>query len=69
MNIRDVKVGDKLLTDSGFTCLRGGQVLPVLKDDGGHFITCDEGKHYLDGQADGDGNLIGLTKVAEEVCQ
>jgi len=63
VNIKDLKVGDKLKADGGFTCLKNGEVVQVAKDHDGLFIPCDEGTHTLVGQVDDNGNLVGLEKV------
>jgi len=57
--------GDQLEADSGFTCLKDGERVKVIKDhDGSLFIPCADGGHHLDGQADDDGeHLIGLYRV------
>ena len=57
----DIKVGDKLVVDAGFTCLNPG-VHVVEKDEDGLFIKCICGHHYLDGQIGSEGQLIGLSK-------
>lgn len=57
--IADVKAGDTLIADGGFTCLKAGPVV-VEQDDGGKFIPCSDGRHYLAGQADG-GRYVGLS--------
>lgn len=70
-----VKAGDVLIADGGFTCITEGRACEVKVDDKGLFVDCagsrftrppkDEAKyrhqHYLDGQLD-DGDLyIGFT--------
>lgn len=61
MKIIDVKAGDRLVADGGFTCIRNGQVGTVVRTkDGALAIPCDAGLHCLDGQTDEAGNLIGL---------
>lgn len=52
MKLSDIKAGDVLVADGGFTCLREGQQCEVKTDDKGLYIGCDEGSHYLDGQTD-----------------
>ena len=62
----DTKVGDVLITDGGFTCMKAGEHV-VQEDDTGLFIPCTSGKHYIVGQVDDPetGEMIGLTaKVA-----
>ena len=55
-----VKAGMKIKTDAGFTCLASGVPHTVCENDHGLFIPCAMGQHYLDGQDDGDGYLVGL---------
>lgn len=63
--LKSVKAGDILKTDGGFTCMPDGVLRKVQADaDGKLWIRCGDGKHYLDGQADGQGRLVGLTAVA-----
>lgn len=59
--LSDVKAGDRLLTDNGFTCVEQTDVV-VKQDENGLFFECDDGKHFLDGQVDGAGNLVGLKR-------
>ena len=62
MRFIDVKVGDKVKTDAGFTCLPSMEHL-VEEDEEGLFVTCICGRHYLVGQLDPvSGNLIGMSK-------
>lgn len=64
MKILNVKVGDKLVADGGFTCLAEGSINTVCqKGNGPLFIRCKEGDHILLGQTDKDGNLVGLSLV------
>lgn len=63
VNIKDLKPGQKLKADAGFTCLDLG-VYEVQFDKRGPYIFCSEGKHYLDGQTNEDGNLVGLEAVS-----
>lgn len=60
-----LKAGDKLECDSGFTCLKEGQVIYVRGEGENLFINCEDGKHSLDGQIydEKDDSLVGLYKV------
>lgn len=49
--------------DNGFSCLRPYSRQLVNYDDDGAFVFCDEGKHYLHGQADDGEHCIGVYKV------
>lgn len=60
MKLTEIKIGETVIADGGFDCIRPGPVL-VDGDDNGLFVRCDEGKHYLIGQESGDGSLIGLS--------
>jgi hypothetical protein len=63
------KAGDKLIADSGFTCIDDGAELEVMQDDkrgGVLFVRCRKGCHDLDGQLseeDGD-HLVGFWPAA-----
>lgn len=60
--LEDLKVGDTVLTDDGFTCMKEGHHT-VRGDGNGLFLECDEGKHYLEGQEDDEtGGLVGITR-------
>lgn len=62
MKLADIKQGDVVVTDAGFTCMRHGRHT-VERDARGLFIRCDDGQHYLDGQEDHEGaDLVGLSK-------
>lgn len=57
--LSDLKAGDTITLDNGFTCLDAGDHT-VLIDDNGPCIPCSDGLHYLDGQEDMQGNLVGV---------
>lgn len=59
--LTDLQVGDIVLTDKGFTCLPQGEHIVKVRD-GLLYIECKEGEHYLFGQADKEGNLVGVRK-------
>ena len=60
-NLKTLKPGDRRFTDGGFPCMPDGELKVVRSDDNGQlYVACQHGKHYLDGQDDGDGKLIGL---------
>lgn len=58
----DVKAGDVLVTDGGFTCMKDKELKTVCEDENGLYITCAEGHHYLDGQLERK-EYIGLRKT------
>ncbi len=59
MKLSDVKPGDVLIADGGFTCIKEGTELIVSEK---LTVPCSHGEHSLDGQVDfEDSNqLIGL---------
>lgn len=61
MKLTDIKAGDAVITDDGFTCMPSKRT-KVREDDIGLYVPCRSGKHYLDGQLDGRGHLIGISK-------
>ena len=67
MKLSEVKVGDILVADDGFTCLSANEHCEVKEADG-LYIYCKQGRHYLDGQTCPHGYLIGLTKYTGEQC-
>ncbi|WP_238368252.1 hypothetical protein [Mesobacterium pallidum] len=56
-----VAAGDILVADSGFGCMVAGEKLVQADAQGGLFVQCGDGRHYLDGQVGEDGCLIGFT--------
>ena len=63
MKMTDLKHGDKLVADGGFTCLIKNQVVMVNDAKDGKFVHCRAGRHYLDGQEDEDGTIVGFEKI------
>jgi len=64
MRLSEVKVGDRLIVDAYFTCMRNKQIgIVFLTEEGKLAIPCDSGYHLLDGQADESGELIGLIRA------
>lgn len=63
----NLKVGDVLQADDGFTCLEEGAkvVVAYSREDDGFYVPCSCGRHYLMGQVDDtrSGEVVGLTKV------
>lgn len=64
LRLEDVKDGDVLIADAGFTCLPDGGARTVHEDNDGHlYVSCAEGRHYLNGQISSDGrHLVGLER-------
>ena len=59
-NLCTVSAGDILNVDAGFDCM-AGRVTVARGETGALYVPCACGRHYLDGQADSDGVLVGLT--------
>ncbi len=64
MKLIDLAVGDRIRGFEGFGCIPDTATRRVARDEHGLFVKCCEGRHYLDGQEDEDGNLVGITKCA-----
>lgn len=60
--LSELKRGDVLIADGGFSCLREGEPVAVQEDPSGLFVACKDGQHFLSGQTDDGDTLIGLTK-------
>ena len=61
--LADVKPGDILIADAGFTCMFEAEHVTVAADEDGRlYVNCADGRHLLDGQTDAEGYLIGLTR-------
>lgn len=58
--------GDILVPDQGFTCMQPGYPHVVRVDGVGPHVSCccpsGCGRHYLDGQLDGAGNIVGFRR-------
>lgn len=61
ITLADLKPGSTIIADDGFTCMTAGQKT-VHADAHGLYVPCNDGKHYLDGQEDEDGKLVGISK-------
>ena len=66
--VKQVKAGDILVADGGFTCLRYGEECEVKMDRGrGLYVDCAMDKHYLDGQLSDDlTEFVGFLKKGSE---
>jgi hypothetical protein len=60
MRLTDIEAGQTVLTDAGFTCMDQGEHV-VKADKQGFYLDCQDGKHYLDGQLDEQGHLVGIS--------
>ena len=66
--LSELKTGDKVEVDGGFTCMTEGENYDVRHDpERGFYIACNaQGGHALDGQLGDDGEtLIGLYPVTD----
>lgn len=57
--LADLKVGDMIEIDAGFTCAPAG-IHEVRAISDGLYFKCDETYHLLEGQLDPDGYLVGI---------
>lgn len=65
MHISKVKAGDVLIADDAFNCLTEGREVKVYQDGTGLYVPCCKGKHYLDGQTNAIGEVVGLYTPSE----
>ncbi len=66
MKLSEAKAGVMVKADGGFTCIPEGAVRTIkIDEDGFPYIYCDHGVHWLGGQVDRNGDLIGFTRVGE----
>lgn len=66
LKLNELKVGDKVFVDNGFTCMDAGE--KIVKSDKGHlYVECDAGHHDLAGQLNDDGTLSGVSLQSFDV--
>jgi hypothetical protein len=65
MKLSDLKPGDTVIADAGFTCMAAGPKIVESDDGRGLYVRCRRGRHYLDGQETDDDELVGLSRPAE----
>lgn len=65
LKLADIKAGDVLYPDEGFECLKFNRRVTVRTDDGGKYVSCTDGNHYLEGQLDHDDQetIVGLSRT------
>ncbi len=61
MKIDEIKAGDLLVADGGFTCIREGVTVAVFEDGNGKFVHCADGHHYLNDR----GECVGFTRAPD----
>ena len=61
--LADVKVGDQVQGFEHWGCIPKNATRTVQSDALGIFLPCKKGKHYLDGQADESGVLVGMCRA------
>ena len=63
LDTAEVKAGNVLIADGGFTCLQEGQECLVRDYGKGLYVECSAGEHYLDGQlTDDEERYVGFLK-------
>lgn len=66
--VSETGAGSRLIPDDGFDCLRGGVTAVVCVDDGGLYVPCSCGHHYLNGHYGGP-EYVGLWREPEAVAR
>lgn len=67
LNIKDIKPGMRIKADSGFSCIPPNSIRTVFQDTSNRlYVCCLREKHYIDGQLDNHGNVIGFTDSLSE---
>lgn len=61
MKLKDIKPGQTVTTDTGFTCMGPGPKLVKETPQGDLYVECNDGHHLLDGQIGENGHLIGIS--------
>ena len=61
VSIQQLKAGMTVRIQKGFTCMEPGLKVVEKDGDGSLYVTCSDGKHFLDGQViDTKGTLVGI---------
>lgn len=63
LKLNSAKERQIIETDGGFTCIGEGEKVELLKDNHGLYFICEDGQHYIEGQADDGLHCIGLYEV------
>lgn len=61
--LSELKAGDIVELDTGFTCHTAGKVA-VCEDKAGLFFECGEGHHYFEGQTEDGEHCVGIFKAS-----
>lgn len=61
--LSELREGDMIEIDGDFTCHKAGACIVHVGPDGRPWFTCNEGEHYLEGQADDGIHCVGVYKV------
>jgi len=66
VKLNNLRVGDRVSVDGGFTCIPGGTTLTVVQDSGGQLcVPCAHGLHPLSGQVDDENDVcVGVYRIA-----
>lgn len=78
LKLADLRPGDTLIADEAFSCIDPGRACLVHSDDRmGLFVHCCgpehqrsdyHDKHFLDGQLNDDGEIVGFARPSAEVA-
>lgn len=63
VQVSDLRPGDRLTDFFGWGCVPRAAILCVEDEGDGLFVRCARGRHYLDGQTGGDGELVGCERA------
>jgi len=64
--LSELRPGDVVMLDAGFPCRDAGPARVFLDPDLGLYVSCQTGRHFLDGQDEGDGYLVGVSHPAAD---
>lgn len=59
-----IRAGDIFVTYHGFSCIAGGMLVRIERDEGGLYFACADGRHYVESQRDENGECLGLTRAS-----
>lgn len=63
MRLSDIYEGQTIMLDGGFDCVAKGEATVLVDQRGSLYFKCSHGEHFIDGQVDIDGELIGISEV------